>query len=196
MFFLFVLCISGCYTPPTTSPVTSVKPSVKSPEKRMKTYLPPNLKNQLEQCFVRDWRYIVVHHSASDSGSAAEFDKYHRETRGWQNGLGYHFVIGNGTGSEDGEIEMGSRWKRQIDGAHAGVKEYNHYGIGICLVGNFNKYYPTQAQMKSLTALVEYLQERCHISSDSILMHRQCKHTDCPGRNFPYYKLLANTFQY
>jgi len=114
----------------------------------------------LDRGSVRDWKYVVVHHSASDSGSAAEFDKYHREQRGWENGLGYHFVIGNGSGSHDGKIEIGNRWKRQIDGAHAGVKKYNHYGIGICLVGNFNKTYPTQAQMSSLSVVV-YTRHHC-----------------------------------
>ena len=42
----------------------------------------------------RQWRYVVLHHSATDSGSAAEFDKLHRR-RGWDE-LGYHFVITNG----------------------------------------------------------------------------------------------------
>ncbi|MBM4054849.1 MAG: N-acetylmuramoyl-L-alanine amidase [Planctomycetes bacterium] len=196
MFFLFFFCITGCYTPSAIPPTTTVmKSSIRPPEKKLDFYLSSEIKNQLERCYVRDWKYIVIHHSASDTGSAQEFDKYHRQTRGWENGLGYHFVIGNGKGSGDGEIEMGSRWKKQIDGAHAGIKEYNHYGVGICLVGNFNKNYPTQAQMKSLSALVEYLEERCHIPSDNVLMHRHCKQTECPGRNFPYYKLLANTFR-
>ena len=33
----------------------------------------------------RDWAHIVVHHSASPTGSAASFDKAHRE-RGWNSG--------------------------------------------------------------------------------------------------------------
>lgn len=153
----------------------------------------PYINSQLDRYFVRDWKYIVIHHSASVSGCAAEFDKFHRVKRGWENGLGYHFVIGNGSGSGDGQIEIGNRWKNQIDGAHAGVQEYNHYGIGICLVGNFNESNPTPAQMASLATLVGYLQERCHIPSENIIMHRHFRQTECPGRNFPYYKLLAKT---
>src|SRR5205809_827024 len=80
--------------------------------------------------------------AGSASGSAAEFDKYHR-SKGWD-GLGYHFVIGNGTGSGDGQVEVGYRWKRQMVGAHAGNAEYNQRGIGICLVGDFqNGHNPT-----------------------------------------------------
>lgn len=185
----------GCYVPPVSKPVPAVKPSESTitPEKPQKKGA-SSLIGQLDHYGVRDWRYIVIHHSASASGSAAKFDKYHREKRRWENGLGYHFVIGNGNGASDGKIEIGNRWIHQIDGAHAGVREYNHYGIGICLVGNFNESYPTAAQMASLSALVDYLQHRCRIPSENVIMHRHCRETDCPGRKFPYYKLLANTY--
>lgn len=195
--FLAVLGVYGCYTPPAQKPMTIIKPRESArapgiPHKRVEPYIV----SQLDRYFVRDWKYIVIHHSASASGSAAEFDRFHREKRGWENGLGYHFVIGNGNGTPDGEIEIGNRWVNQINGAHAGVEEYNHYGIGICLVGNFNESSPTAAQMASLSVLAEYLQNRCHIPSENVIMHRHCRQTDCPGRNFPYYKLLANTYRY
>src|SRR5438093_11294418 len=65
----------------------------------------------------RAWRWIVIHHSASESGSMAVFDKEHR-AKGWD-GVGYHFVIGNGTNSRDGQIEVTPRWPIQKWGAHA-----------------------------------------------------------------------------
>lgn len=180
----------GCATPPTFKPVTA---TVKPPATKKPDLL---IYRQLDHYFVRNWKYIVIHHSATPSGSAAEFDKFHRINRGWENGLGYHFVIGNGKGSGDGQIEIGCRWKHQIDGAHAGVKEYNHLGIGICLVGNFNESSPTPAQMASLSALIGYLQERCRIPSQNVIMHRHFRDTECPGRNFPYYKVLAQTVRW
>lgn len=178
---LAFLYLSGCTVPPEFKPITPVKP----PKKEELPVI-----SQLNHYNVRDWKYIVIHHSTTESGSAAEFDKSHR-TRGWENGLGYHFVIGNGNGSGNGEIEIGNRWISQMDGAHAGVQKYNHLGVGICLVGNFNESYPTTAQMDSLLALIQYLQERCRIPSENVILHRHCKETDCPGKNFPYYKLLA-----
>ncbi len=186
-FLAILLYVCGCATPPEFKPVTVMKPQPKKIEPH------PYINSQLDRYFVREWKYIVIHHSATASGCAAEFDKFHREKRGWENGLGYHFVIGNGNGSRDGEIEIGNRWKNQLDGAHAGVQEYNHYGIGICLVGNFNNSNPTSSQMAALTALVSYLQERCHIPAENVIMHRHFRDTECPGRNFPYYKLLAKT---
>ena len=95
------------------------------------------------------WRYIVIHHSATERGCAATFDKMHRVVRGWDE-LGYHFVITNGKGGADGVVEVGPRWRKQKWGAHCGGtpdNEYNEYGIGICLVGKFDARLPSQKQL-------------------------------------------------
>lgn len=139
-----------------------------------------------------DWRYIVIHHSATPEGSASAFDDYHRNKRGWKNGLGYHFVIGNGTQSRDGEIEVGKRWKQQLNGAHAGDNYLNRTGIGICLVGNFEENEePTDRQLKSLERIIRYLSKRYDIPLSRIILHKDVRenHTACPGKNFPYDKL-------
>jgi N-acetyl-anhydromuramyl-L-alanine amidase AmpD len=133
------------------------------------------------------WRYIVVHHSGAASGDAAVFDAWHKQ-RGWE-GLGYHFVIGNGSLTRDGLIEIGFRWTQQKAGAHAGVRghpEFNEFGIGICLVGDFNQTRPTETQMASLTALVRALMQRYNIPKSRVVGHGMLKSTDCPGKNFPF----------
>ena len=132
----------------------------------------------------REWHHIVVHHSASAVGSASIFDKAHRE-RGWD-GLGYHFVIGNGSASGDGEVEVGYRWSKQMQGAHAGNIEYNQHGIGICLVGDFEHGgTPSPAQMASLRRLVRFLQVKTGISTSEVIGHGNVpgKSTQCPGRS-------------
>jgi hypothetical protein len=130
----------------------------------------------------RPWKWIVIHHSATPSGNAAVFDKMHRD-KGWDE-LGYHFVIGNGTQSGDGQIEVGPRWPKQKWGAHAKTpnNEFNERGIGICLVGNFDVERPTPAQMRSLTRLVAYLMRTYNISPRDVIGHGETKATDCPGR--------------
>ena len=130
----------------------------------------------------RDWKWIVIHHSATAGGSMVMFDKEHR-AKGWD-GIGYHFVIGNGTLTGDGQIEVAPRWPIQKWGAHAKTldNKYNERGIGICLVGNFDTAHPSAAQMKSLTTLVAYLMQTYHISPSNVIGHRDTKATACPGR--------------
>ena len=132
----------------------------------------------------RPWRYIVIHHSATPDGNATQFDAQHRR-RGWDE-LGYHFVIDNGRGGPDGRVEVGSRWKVQKWGAHTGGtpdNEYNNYGIGICLVGDFTHHLPSPAQMESLRSLVSYLANTYGIAPRDIIGHRDAPNanTQCPG---------------
>lgn len=130
------------------------------------------------------WTHIVLHHSATDRGGAKEFDKYHRQKNGWDE-LGYHFVIGNGTSTPDGCVEVGSRWHKQKHGAHCKTPDnyYNDHGIGICLVGDFTKTRPTAKQAASLKRLVQFLTAQCHIRPDRVLTHKNVTpKTQCPGR--------------
>lgn len=131
------------------------------------------------------WDAIVVHHSATDRGGAVTFDRAHRG-RGWDE-LGYHFVIGNGTDTGDGVIEVGSRWHTQKHGAHCKTPDnhYNDHGIGICLVGDFTKRPPTRRQMESLIRLTAFLSRECRISGNRITTHKDVtRRTECPGRMF------------
>lgn len=136
--------------------------------------------------FSNRWTTIVLHHSATPTGNAKIFDQFHR-SKGW-NGLGYHFVIGNGTTSGDGLVEVGHRWHTQERGAHCQSpgNYINEHGIGICLVGDFNQTRPTQRQMASLRRLVAFLSDQCHIPESRVTTHGLVnKQTECPGRNFP-----------
>ena len=100
-------------------------------------------------------------------------------------GIGYHFVIGNGNGMPDGEIEPTFRWREQLHGADAGADEYNQHGIGIAFIGNFEKEPPTPAQLASIKQLVAVLKSEYHIDGERIIGHREVKATACPGKLFP-----------
>ena len=144
----------------------------------------------------RRWAWIVVHHSGTKRGNASLFGKYHRVNRQWDE-LGYHFVIGNGTDSGDGEVEVGSRWVQQKWGAHCkvfGHEEYNQVGIGICLVGNFSGGRPTTGQMRSLVELTKWLTWKYQIPRSHIIRHSDAKDTDCPGIGFPFHGFLKTVY--
>ena len=143
---------------------------------------------------LRAWTHIVLHHSGTAANDAASMGKYHRETLGWQNGLGYDFVVGNGTRSGDGQIEVSTRWRRQIDGAHCKASGMNRRAIGICFVGNFEiEHGLSDAQILAGTALIRYLTERFSIPPENILGHGEVPgaNTLCPGRFFPMDRMRA-----
>ncbi|MBA2269762.1 MAG: N-acetylmuramoyl-L-alanine amidase, partial [Chthoniobacterales bacterium] len=139
------------------------------------------------------WKFIIVHNSGTRQGNARAFDYYHRRVRRMQNGMAYHFVVGNGTSSGDGQIEIGDRWRRQINGGHVHSDYLNNISLGICLVGDFNRHRPTSAQMEATEELIKYLRERCGKSEGrtiGVRPHREMNPprwaTDCPGDAFPY----------
>ncbi len=130
------------------------------------------------------WRTITVHHSGTKKGNAELFGRDH--TRRRMGGLFYHFVIGNGTDSSDGGLEAGFRWRRQI-------KANRPHDIQICLVGDFNGQYVSEAQFSTLITLIKMLREDYSVPIGSIRKHEDIKgkHTACPGKHFPFERLIT-----
>lgn len=158
-------------------------------------YLTSSVRAQIDRAPVARgrWQFIVVHNSGTRQGNAAAFDYYHRHFRRMQNGLAYHFVIGNGTSTGNGQIEVGDRWRRQINGGHVHSDYLNNIALGICLVGDFNRDQPTRAQLDCCEELIRYLRQRCGKVGDHypiVKPHREVNPprwaTDCPGDVFPY----------
>lgn len=163
---------------------------------RLMAALPAEVRGAIETAKVEPgrWKYIVIHHSATEMGTAKGMDAYHREHRHMENGLAYHFVIGNGQGMKDGAIAVGNRWTAQLDGGHLTSLAQNKVSLGICLVGNFEKQKPTKKQLESLKALLLALLDRCHLSLGAVKTHQQINvvYTRCPGRRFPWKSLVKD----
>lgn len=140
-------------------------------------------KNELD----RDrWRGIVIHHSASPFGSPASISAEHRQAN--LTGMGYHFIIGNGSGMGDGDIHVGYRWLDQLPGAHAigpQAMVYNEHAISICLVGDGNRRTFTDLQVRRLAELVAALSRELNIAPDQVLLQSDIAETASPGRYFP-----------
>jgi N-acetyl-anhydromuramyl-L-alanine amidase AmpD len=142
------------------------------------------------------WKYIVLHHTATDIGKALQVDRAHHD-RGFWNGLGYHFLIDNGTlGKGDGQIEVAPRWIKQQTGAHCKAGGMNEKAIGIALVGNFSEDCPTPKQIQSLIYLLKTLRDYYKIDGRHVLGHRDVDSasTECPGRRFPW-TVIRQSFQ-
>lgn len=132
------------------------------------------------------WERIVVHHSGIKYGNLKKYDAAHRR-RGMQNGMAYHFLIGNGIDSGDGEIEIGPRWTNQLLGGHVKSYRINLSAIGICLVGNFQATHPSRRQLEAFTQLMDWLRGEVLPNARHFAGHRELRgeQTICPGKNFP-----------
>ncbi|MBX4215589.1 peptidoglycan recognition protein family protein [Candidatus Parcubacteria bacterium] len=124
--------------------------------------------------------FIVLHHTA-DPSQAPQFDKvnashakrgFPKSSKGYY--VGYHWFIGY-----DGSVKQ-AREESEV-GAHCPTKMMNYVGIGICLAGDFTRHKPNPLQIEKLASLVTAVQKRWNIPDESILLHRECKPTACPG---------------
>lgn len=134
------------------------------------------------------WTHIVIHHTVTDQGSAYSINGLHKD-RGFENGMGYHFLIDNGTrGKGLGQIEVGPRWIKQLQGAHTKAGDWNQKSIGISVVGNYSETGLPDKMMESLVFLVTTLKGFYHIPDKNIVGHRDVPGaaTECPGKFFPW----------
>ena len=133
------------------------------------------------------WTGIVVHHLGDPFGTP---ESIHRKHLSWgYQGLGYHFLLGNGNGLADGEIHVGYRWIEQLPGAHVvgeAGRDHNEHSIGICLVGNGDRQPYTSSQIRNLARLVQRIQQECGIPEEAVYLHSELSPSlMSPGRLFP-----------
>lgn len=148
------------------------------------------------------WDHIIIHHSGRMTGTVRELDA--RARNAGLNGLGYHFVIGNGSGLSDGVVERGYRWNQQLPGAHVAIpgnateaerreaNRLNNRSIGICLIGNGDRQPFTESQMRSLLDLVRSLQDTLDIPASAVRLHSDVSRDSGPGRFFPTERLESH----
>jgi hypothetical protein len=129
------------------------------------------------------WQNIAVHFSGAVYGSAQTLTEQHR--RLGLGSLGFHLVIGNGQGADDGAVEIGIRWPHQQLGVSAQYPASRGHGntIDICLIGDGNRTAPTENQLLSLVRVTQQLQARYHIGPGHVLIYSDP--ATGRGRSFP-----------
>lgn len=124
------------------------------------------------------WRFIYVHQSATATGNAL--------TLAGSQGLRDHFIIGNGRGAGDGEIQVSQLWNHQQSALPpTGTTAIDPGAISIVLVGDFEHASPTALQMQRLNQLISTLQARFRISADSVTWLGPSAAPADVGRFFP-----------
>lgn len=112
---------------------------------------------------------IVVHHTASARDITVEQIHEMHLLRGFT-GIGYHIII-----TPDGAAHEG----RPIDCTGAHCYEYNSRSVGVNLVGNFEQYDPTDAQIATLREALRWLREK--YGDIEVGGHFEYNATACPG---------------
>ena len=117
------------------------------------------------------WRKIYVHQSGTAGGDAATLAD---AAAVWGvSGPADHFVIGNGQGAGDGEVQFTPRWDEQRPAAPpaagAGV---DAACVSVCLVGDFDRGRPSEAQLARLRGLLSALCRRLDIPPANVRISR------------------------
>lgn len=127
------------------------------------------------------WRYIVIHHTASDYGNLDYYRRMHVEERGWSN-IAYHFVVNNGTANTTiGQIEESELWIERKANLSTRNWFVNYFSIAVVVVGNFQRRPPPPLQMEALVQLSARLSREYGIPPERIVGHREVQNTQCPG---------------
>lgn len=124
------------------------------------------------------WQYIYVHHSRTAAGNASTLGV-------GPGGLADHFLIGNGDGCADGELQISQRWNRQQSaGRVAGLDSIDPACVSVCLVGDFDRARPTATQSRRLAQLVSALQTRLNIPAEKVCVVESGEAAAGIGRHF------------
>lgn len=121
------------------------------------------------------WDGIVIHHSGQSYADESFLDREHRRL-GSADGITFHFLVGDGSGTELGVIAITRRWNEQRPGVHvpgAAGAHHNRRSISICLEGDGDRRPFDRRQLESLVQLVRRLQDACDIPADRVRLARE-----------------------
>lgn len=136
-------------------------------------------------------KYIVIHHTEGPKLSGWEaIERLHKKRDA--NPKDFDFPVSS-MGYYAGytyAIEAGGYVKQfRTDTetqAHTIVKggpDYNNMSIGICLIGNFDKFLPTREQKEALGQLLRAKMAAYGINRSMVVRHGDLKPKTCPGKN-------------
>ena len=108
------------------------------------------------------WQYLYIHHTKTSTGNALMLGNS-------PDGVTDHFIIGNGDGLADGELQISQRWNHQQSAlSPTGNLVVEPNCVSISLVGDFDRKPPTPMQLGRLGQLVQALQMRCRIPASRV----------------------------
>jgi len=113
------------------------------------------------------WNSIEIYFSGTEGGSLQN------PVRGIDQNS--HFVICNGLGDSNGEIQATENWEQQWSIRPNRTWQGTDKTIRICLIGNGVTTLPTDCQLKRLEMLLEALCRKFSISAKSVYLPSDCQ---------------------
>lgn len=133
-----------------------------------------------------DLSYIVLHHTASSTTQIPEQIQYRDLKSGKSYSAPYHYLV-----YRDGRIYK----SRPISESGTCVEKMNSKVICVAGVGNWDESdLTTPVFVESVAKLCAVL--LYHYPKLEIVPHKYLVATDCPGRFFPFQKILKRVEQY
>ena len=117
----------------------------------------------------RRWSQIEIDYSGTESGNIEQLASLSNADS--PEHVNYHFIICNGNGGRDGQIQATEKWERQSSGLPlvGTVDETTtDQTIYICVIADGEVVPQTDFQIKRTEALVEELSRKFNIQPDSI----------------------------
>jgi len=153
---------------------------------------------------MRNIKYIVLHHSATDYQSNKDDidgkligrticdraqEKWKKEYPNYK--CDYHFIIGH-----TGKVFKGQPVEQA--GWHCTNYQANLVSVAICFLGNFENIEMPTEQFNAGVKLIKTLMKEYNIPLINVIRHRDvvsdithtANSTECPGKNFPYVHML------
>jgi hypothetical protein len=119
------------------------------------------------------WNSVEIYFSGTHGGNADTLAEANRLSSAAD--LNCHFIVCNGVGAGDGEIESTERWQAQQSVRAEHSSKASDRTIRICLVGNGTSAMLTDYQLRRLEILVESLCRLSNIPRQAVHLPRDCQ---------------------
>ena len=119
------------------------------------------------------WDCVEIFYSGTTAGSIEQLARL--RGLGGPGDLNCHFVLCNGQGGGNGQIQATERWRRQWPLTPGQDWRGAPGTIRVCIVGDAKTAWPTDYQVKRLELLLESLARKFQLSPKAIYYPRDCQ---------------------